>query len=139
MASSNTNSIYLSWNGVSFGAYWTEDLSQKASVDTEDMTAGAGATDVQRAAKLKDRSFDFMLIYDDATISTWVQNLKPGTIGTLIYGPEGNATGKPKFSGSMILSSWEKSQSVDKKKLAFKCSFQQAAAPTARIENGDTF
>ncbi len=80
-----------------------------------------------------------MVMYDDALIATYVQHMKPGTVGILTHGPEGNGAGKPKFNGSMLLKSNERSQSVDKKKIAFKLSFEQAAAPTHSIENGDTF
>ncbi len=54
MSVTNTNNTYLAWNGFNFSALWTEELSDKPSVDSEDMTAGAGATHVARAAKLLD-------------------------------------------------------------------------------------
>jgi hypothetical protein len=139
MAVSNSNNAYLNWNGFNFSGYWTEELGYKPSVESEDMTAGAGATGIARAPKLSDRTMDFMVMYDDATFSTYAANLKQGTVGTLIYGPEGTTSGKPKFSGSMLLKSMEFSQDVKKKKLAFKLSFEQAATPTHTIENGDTF
>lgn len=139
MAVTNSNSGYLSWNGFNISGYWTEQLKYDPSVNTEDVTAGAGATHVARLPKLKDNKMGFMVMYDDSTISTYVQNLKEGTVGVLIYGPEGNATGKPCFTGSMILESLSFSQSIDKTKLAFDLSFVQAAAPTKTIQNGDTF
>jgi hypothetical protein len=139
MAVTNTNSVYLSWNGFNISGYWAEELNYEPSVDSEDMTAGAGATHVARLPKLKDNKMGFMVMYDDSTIATYVQNLKEGTVGTLIYGPEGSTTGKPCFTGSMLLESIKFSQSVDKKKLAFEVSFLQAATPTKTIQNGDTF
>lgn len=140
MAVTNTNSNYLSFNSYVFStALWTEEISSESSVDTEDMTAGAGATHIARAAKLKDNKMSFNVMYDDSTIATYVANLKEGTVGTLIWGPEGNTVGKPCFTGSMILTSNKLSQSVDKKKLMFELSFEQAAAPTKTIQNGDTF
>lgn len=140
MAVTNTNNCYLSFNSYAFStALWTEEISGEATVDTEDMTAGAGATHVARAAKLKDNKMSFNVMYDDSTIASYVQNIEEGTVGILIWGPEGNASGKPCFNGSMILTSNKLSQSVDKKKLMFELSFEQAATPVKTIQNGDTF
>lgn len=139
MAVTNTNNVYLSWNGVNVSGYWAEQLNYEPSVDTEDVTAGAGATHVARLPTLKDNKMGFVVMYDDSTISTYVQNLKEGTIGTLIYGPEGNTVGKPCFTGSMLIESIKFGQAIKKKKLAFELSFVQAATPTKTIQNGDTF
>lgn len=139
MTVSNTNNAYIFWDGVDLSGKWTEELSYKPSADSEDITAGAGAVGVARAPKLIDATLDLMVVYEDASLATYLPHYKEGTVAVLTYGPEGNTTGKPKFSGSMHLKSSEFSQSVDKKKIAFKLSFEQAATPTHRIQNGDTF
>lgn len=139
MASLNGNNAYLEWNSVNISAYWTEELSHEASVDTEDITSGAGATHIERASKLIDRSMSFLVTYDDSSIASYVANLKEGTTATLTYGPESNTAGKPRFTGSMILESVTQVQSIQKIHVTFELSFVQAAAPTHTFGDGSTF
>lgn len=139
MAATNTNAGYLSFNGIDLSGRWTEQINSEESVDTEDVTHGSGATHIMRLPKLLDRKMDFMVIYDDTGLSSYVAALQAGTTGTLIWGPEGNTTGKPCFTGSMILTSVKLAASVEKSKIAFNLSFVQADEPTKTIESGDTF
>ena len=82
----------------------------------------------------------FNIVYDDTDLATYVGGLKSGTKATLVFGPEGNATGKPKFECTMILSSVTgPSPTVSKGMVMFELSFDGAGAPTATIPNGDTF
>jgi len=140
MATLNGNNVYLSWDGVQIDGYWTGDVSKDESVSTVDITAGSGATHVERASGLLDNSMSFSIVYDDADLATYVGKLESGTKATLIFGPEGNTAGKPKFECVMILSSVTgPSPSVAKGMVMFELSFEGAAAPTASIANGDTF
>ena len=52
MATLNGNNVYLSWDGVQIDGYWTGDVSKDESVSTVDITAGSGATHVERASGL---------------------------------------------------------------------------------------
>lgn len=140
MAILNGNSAYLSFNGTQLDGYWTGAVSRSVNTATVDVTAGSGATHVERNAGLSDTSMSFAVVYDDTNIATYVTALAPGTKGALIYGPEGNGTGKPKFQCSMILTSVDgPNASIDKNMVSFELSFEGAAAPTATIEDGDTF
>lgn len=140
MATTNTNNAYLSFNGTALSSYWTDEISFEQSVDTEDMTAGAGATHILRAPKLIDTSMSFMVMFDDAQWANYRSALVVGTVGTLIWGPEGSTVGKPKFEGSMILTSVTgPSQTIDKGRLVIELSFEQAAAPVATIAGGGVF
>ena len=139
MASMNGNSGFLWFAGTNISGYWTEEITYEGSVDTEDVTAGSGATHIQRLPKLKDRKMDFMVIYDDTDLATYVSDLDAGTQDTLIWGPQGNTGGMPCFTGNMILTNVKLAQSVQKTKLAFNLSFVQGDTPTKTIEGGDTF
>ncbi len=139
MATLNGNGSYLVVDGVDLSSYWVEELSAKESADTEDITTGANATHINRAAKLLDNKLDFMIAADDTNFASYVQKLKAGLKGTVTWGPQGSTTGKPKFSGPMIITSSELSVSVDKKKHAFKLSLEGAGAPTHTITGGSTF
>lgn len=140
MATSNTNGAYLAFGSKNLSGYWTDEISFEQSTDTEDTTAGAGATHVQRAAKLIDTSMSFMVVYDATDLATYRSALVVGTTDVLVWGPEGSGAGKPKFEGSMILTSVSgPSQSIDKSKMMFELQFEQAAAPIGTIAGGHTF
>jgi len=140
MATLNGNNVYLSWDGVQIDGYWTGEVSKDETVNTVDITAGSNATHVERASGLLDNSLSFNIVYDDATLASYVSKLKAGTKATLIFGPEGNAAGKPKHAGSMILQGVTGPQpTIEKGMVMFELSFEGAAAPTHTIANGDTF
>lgn len=139
MATYNGNNQYLEIDSVDVSGYYTDQLSYNPSNNTVDTTAGAGITGHQRAAGLNDRTLSFVVVYDDATLATYVQKLKVGSVYTVVYGPEGNGAGKPKFAGKMILESVTQQASVEKIKVVFELEFQQADVPTHTIEGGDTF
>ena len=140
MATLNSNNVYLSWDGTRIDGYWTGEVNKSETVNTVDVTAGSGATHIERASGLLDNSLSFNIVYDDADLATYVGKLKAGTKGTLIFGPEGNGSGKPKHEGSMILQSVTGPQpTIEKGMVMFELSFEGAAAPTATIANGDTF
>ena len=140
MATYNGNGVFLSWDGFDISAYWTDQISAESSNETQDITAGSGQTHRQRADGLQDRTMSFMVVYDDTALSTYVQKLETGRRGVLIYGPEGNAAGKPKFEGSMILQQVTEPQpGIEKPMVTFELSFEQADAPTATIQGGEAF
>ena len=140
MATLNGNNVYLDFGGVRLDGYWTGEVSKDTSTSTVDITAGSGATHVERASGLSDNNLSFSIVYDDENLASYISQLVSGTKATLTYGVEGNATGKPKFECVMILSSVTgPSPSVAKGMVMFELSFEGAAAPTASIANGDTF
>ena len=140
MATGNSNNAFLSFAGINVSGYWTDEISFEQSVESEDITAGTGATHVQRAAKLVDTTMSFMVVYDGSALANYRAALIPGTIGILVWGPEGNGAGKPKFEGSMLLTSVTgPTQSIDKSKQMLELRFEQAAAPVGTIAGGHTF
>jgi len=140
MATLNGNNVYLSFGGVQLDGYWTGQVSKSSSANTVDITAGSGATHTQRATGLKDNSFGFNVVYDDADLADYVSSLTVGTKAVLVFGPEGNTAGLPKFECSMILNDVQGPQpSVELGMVMFELSFEGADVPTSTIEAGDTF
>jgi hypothetical protein len=140
MATLNGNNVYLEFNGINLSGYWTGEIDITKSNSTVDVTAGAGATHVERNAGLSDTEMTFEVIYDDTDLPLYRAALIESTKGTLIYGPEGNVSGKPKFQCQMILSEVAgPNPTIEKDKVSFELSFEGAAAPTATIEGGSVF
>lgn len=140
MATLASNNAFLSIGGTDVSGYWTDAVGLSETNSSVDITAGAGATHVERAPGLNDTSISFSVVYDTADIAVYRASLIRGTVYTVIYGPEGSTTGKPKFECSMILT--EKAgpnTTIVKDKVMFELSFEGAAAPTATIEGGSTF
>lgn len=133
MAQLNGNSNYINWDGVDISAYFADEISNEMSADTEDITSGSGATHIMRASKLIDGTLDLYVIYDDTVLDTYKALLQPGKKAVLVWGPEGNVSGKPRFEGSMILTSVGVAQSIEKTKVGFTLSFEQAAKPVSTL------
>ena len=139
MATYNGNNVYLVRDGVDCSAYYTDEISYNESNATQEITAGAGETHVERAAGLDDTTINLVLVYDAADVQDYIQKLKSGSVADTIYGPEGSSTGKPKFQGSLICSNVSHAVNIGRNKVMFTVALQGAAAPTSRIHAGDTF
>lgn len=140
MATLNGNNAYLAFAGIDLSGYFTDQIDKTVSNETQEITAGSGATHVERAPGLNDNTISFSVVYDAATLSTYRSALITGTEGTVVFGPEGQVVGKPKFECSMILKEVKgPNPTIDKQKVMFELSFDGAAAPTATIEGGSTF
>ena len=139
MATYNGNDVYLSRDGVDVSAYYTDEISYTESNATQEITAGAGETHVERAPGLDDTQISLVLIYDAADVQDYIQKLKAGLVADTIYGPEGSGTGKPKFQGSLICSNVGHAVNIAKNKVMFSVTLQGNGAPTSRIHAGDTF
>lgn len=89
----------------------TQDLSAQMdsidfshSTDVHDTTT-YGKTYKTRVGGLKEGSFSIGGLYDSTAV-TGVETVVPPMIGTVVpfvYGPEGNATGKVKYSGNCVV------------------------------------
>jgi len=138
MAAFNGNNVYLTINGISMCPFFAE-MELEKSVDSEDVTAGCGVTDMQRAPKLRDRSGSLTIVYDADRIHEYISKLGEDR-AFVVYGPEGNVTGKLKHAQEFII---EKvggpGQSSDKKKVVFKLSLKQAEAPQSDMYAGAVF
>lgn len=92
------------------GDYTKFDVDR--SIDLIDATAG-NALDKEYINGIKDGSAK-LSIFDTANAGTAVaSSLVEGTAGTLIYGPQGTATGKPKWGFQAIVKSHKFSEPFD--------------------------
>ena len=140
MATLNGNNAYLSFAGINLSGVWTDEIDFTQSNETQETTAGAGVTHIQRAPGLNDTEMAFSVIYDDATLASYRLAVLIGTQGTLIYGPEGQVVGKPCHEQTMILSEVAGPNiTIDKQKVMFELSFEGAAAPTKTVAGGGVF
>lgn len=138
MATYSGNNDYLSIDGVDLSAYWRE-AEITPSIETADVTAGSGSTHRERNEGLKDHTFNFTIVYDSADLQTILPVIKPGT-HTVIYGPEGNAAGKPKHQQSFIFTEVPTGGNYEKSDArVFSISAEAAAAPTYDMYAGAVF
>jgi hypothetical protein len=107
MAKSNTNTVYVEWNSIDISGDFTGTLSIDRTNATQDVTAGSGATDIQRNAGLNDTKLGVQIRYDDdeAERDLWLPVLKPGTKATLIIVPGGRTSGNPVHEQVCIIAS----------------------------------
>lgn len=138
MAQLNGNDAVIQWNSVDFHDVWVDSASHDFITSLEEITAGAGTDYKSFAAKLKELSFSCSVAWDVTTYGTYDSDMEPGQESTLIYGPEGSTTGKPKLEGTAILESVNmQGQSVDKTKVFFALSFKFTGTPTTTLTGTD--
>lgn len=98
----------------------TTDLS--AFMDSTDFDHGSdvhetttyGKTYKTKVGGLKEASFSIGGLYDSTAV-TGVETVVPPLVGTVVafeYGPEGNAAGKVKYSGSVVVEKYTHSAPV---------------------------
>jgi len=133
MVQYNGNDAFFSFDGVELQMFFMDEISHEATAETEDTTHGAGATHVMRETKLIDSSISFAVIHDKELLNTYKAVLQVGKKAVLVWGPEGNATGKPKLEGKYILTNVSTAMSVDKQKVGYELSFEQADKPVTMI------
>lgn len=134
MATYNGNGAYLSIDGTQVDAYYKE-ITLSPSMETVDSTAGSGTAHRTRGEGLKDTTATMTLVYDVAVAATILPLVEVGT-HAIVYGPEGNANGKPKHAQSFIITSVPHTVSVEKSVVLFECSMEAAAAPTVDMHSG---
>ncbi len=118
MAASVANSAYLAFgsNGsttteVDRSTYFS-NISFPMNVAEVDITAFGNSGNSQYLPGLKDATMSADGFFD-ATINTHIMGIRNG--GDVVeweYGPEGNGSGKVKFSGSFFVTSYEPSSPV---------------------------
>jgi hypothetical protein len=136
---SNTNKWYVAADGYDISGLITE-INPDGSVDTEDVTAGSGTEHVQRKPKLRDTAAKFSAAYIDGQVPQYIYRIQPGAIINLVYGPEGNASGKPKHQQMFIVKKAEgPKQAVDKPMMLFKMDLEAADAPMVDMYKGGVF
>jgi len=133
----NGNGIYLAIDGnVVHSQFKTVNL--EPSIEAVDMTRGSGTTHMMRNEGLKDTTISITLGYDTDLVPTWFTLLKPGR-HTVEFGPEGNASGKPRHLQDFIFTGAPLEISVEKEEVVFDISGDGADAPTYDMYNGATF
>jgi hypothetical protein len=139
MARLAQNNYYLALNGVDVSPH-TGEINLQASSEEIDITSGTGKTHMERSAGLRDTQLSAVLAYDDTALATYVATLRPGQVYTVVFGPEGNTSGKPKHEQSFLLVS-NGGPKVDVKKgfTIFELQFSGAAAPVTDFYNGGVF
>jgi hypothetical protein len=138
MATLAKNNVYLALDGVDVSGVWVS-VKPKGKNNTRETTAGANTTHVQRQPGLNDYSFDVSFAYDDATIASYIQKLKPGAVVSMEYAPDGRTAGKPKHIQSVIVDSVDGEQNVDKSPFIWSGSLLGAAAPSFDMWAGATY
>src|SRR5688572_3408365 len=105
MAVINSNNASLVFNSIDLSARWIGEVDKSEENSTVDTTSGAGATHVMRNPGLSDNTISFSVEADDVEFNAYKSALVVGTKATLVYGPEGAVSGKPKFECVCILKS----------------------------------
>lgn len=134
MATLNHNRQYLAFDGVDFSAYYTDRIQYTRHVTLHDITSGANITHETLAAGIEHTRIVFAVVYDTADIDLYKQVLQPGHTGMLIYGPDGNAAGKPKHEQWCILERIDgPSPTIEQDHVMLVLTFRGAAAPVSTI------
>ena len=129
---------FLSIDGTDVSPY-IRDVELEESMETAETTAGSGVANRTRNTGLKDHTLSFTIVYDIDDIATWLPLLKPGE-HTVIWGPEGNATGKPKHEQKFIFESAPLSGNYEQSEArTVPVSGVSSEAPTTDFWAGGTF
>lgn len=137
MATYNGNDMYLTIDGTDVSAYLV-DAELDPTIEVEDVTAGSGATHMERNEGLNDYNFNFTMVYDSGQEATHLPLLQPGT-KTIIFGIRGSTGGYPKHAGSFIITKAPLKTQVSKKLVAYNASAVGNGAPTTDMYAGGTF
>lgn len=138
MAAVANNNVYLSLDGVDVSGLIT-NVKPKGKNSVRETTHGANVSHIQRAAGLDDYSFDVTVVYDDTTLSTYIQKLKPGTTYVMEYAPNGKTAGSPKHIQSVIVEGNDHEIKIEKDLIAFNLSLLGADAPTSDMYTGAVY
>ena len=140
MAEFNGNAIYLRMNSVNVESLWKKvEISQ--SVGDEDVTAGSGAVYEEHNGKLVAAKMKITLAYNDTQAAT---DLAAQYVSThkvaVVYGPEGNSSGKPCDNRSWLITSVTgPNMGVDMPVVELEFEMVGTGVPTKDIFKGETF
>lgn len=131
MAEYTGNDLYLSFNGTVIHADF-RTFSTSEQIDLVDASAGADVAKTYLTA-LEDGTASLTLLDQTggtAATAAW-QLMDKGTEGSLIWGPEGTATNKPKHYVNAIVSSRDRSMPYDNVvELTFEFQFSGVVTDT---------
>ena len=140
MATYNDNNIYLSVDGIDVSSRFTDVLRYDETTEEQDISAGAGTDYRSTGQGLRTLSITAMLVHDDAEWNSYKQIFIPNATFPVVYGPEGNVPGKPKFEGRCTITDGPRhSVALEKTKVAHEITLKSTGVPSATIYRGDTF
>jgi hypothetical protein len=138
----NGNAVHINVNSTNVAALW-KGFEIKESIDKEDTSAGADSEYKKNASKLKERTGKLTLAYHTSSAPTDISalyGLSADHIIPIVYGPEGNAAGKPKDDCDWLITAINgPTTKVDKPAVLWEIDVVSAAAPRTNIYNGGTF
>ena len=134
------NDIYLTINGVNVTARWREFIPDLDAPE-EDTSAGAGIDWASRGTKLLSMNSKIILVYDDVAAANDQAALWDDTlIVPIVYGPEGNESGKPCHDADFKISKINgPATKQDKSRTEFEYAIVSTGTPRKNIYAGDTF
>lgn len=134
----SNNAIYLTLGGVNVAGLFVE-FTLDTSAARIDVTHGA-ATWVQSNPGLFDGTFTCILTYSVGSVSTYISKMARGQIYVIDFGPEGNASGKPRHTQSVMVEKATGPKVTAKKDhVTFSLSFVPNDIPTNDLYAGATF
>lgn len=136
----NSNNIHLVRNSVDIAGLFRE-VTYDFTVAEVDTTAGAGVDHMHSSPGLVTGTISGTIVFpNDATMRASVLPvMRQGTESTVVFGPMGDTSGRPKFEGSMLSLGGASTVSHDKQLVTLPFTFKLAEEPTAEINAGDTF
>lgn len=133
------NNAYLTIDGYDMAAIGIEVTAEMAGTSNE-QPYGFGSNWTKREPGLKDLTLNVNVIYDTDNIDSYITSIATQQKVTVVYGPEGNTTGKPKHSGSFIVDSLTgPTVVVTKDQVIFEMSLVTADEPTDDMYAGAKF
>lgn len=140
MAVLQGNNIHLNINGQDVTARWREFIPDLDSPE-EDTSAGAGINWASRGGKLLSMNAKLILVYDDAAAAADQAALwEDSMIVPIVYGPEGNAAGKPCHDQDYKINKINgPATKHDKSRTEYEYSIVSTGEPRKNIYAGDTF
>jgi hypothetical protein len=140
MAEYSGNDVYLSINGKNVGGLW-RGFEMTFNSGTEDTSAGAGIDWEKAAAKLQHITAVGTIVYDDVTAAADFTALwEDDMIVRVIYGPEGDVSGKPKHEQDFKIESIPgPATGHDKPLVTLEFRMRSTGVPQSNIYAGDTF
>lgn len=136
----NGNNIHLTVNAVDVKARW-RTFEMKKNIGDEDVSAGAGIEWEKHASKLKNVGGTITLVYDDTAAAANMAALHTtNSIVAVVYGPEGNAAGKPKHDQDFLIKTISGPTTNHNKTLVtLQYEVISTGEPRSNFYAGDTF
>ena len=142
MAAYNGNNVSLTINGFDFGTIF-RSFTPDIQIGDENVSHGADTDWEKHASKLKVVNATAIGIYDDTTAAadvTAMLDLSGDDIVTVVYGPEGNASGKPKHEQDFLVTRVNgPATNHDKTLVTWELTLISTGEPVTDIYAGGTF